>query len=78
MKRFLCTICGRIKRVRKYPSDISHVNSDNVLERTGTCARHYAEPDTYVPVKAKVSDLTSLLNSRTPRSNKQQQNKKRA
>lgn len=72
MKRFLCTICGRIKRVRKYPSDITHVNSDNVLERTGTCARHYAESDYQPVVKAKVSDLTSLLNSRTPR------NKKRA
>lgn len=61
MKRFFCTICGRVKRVRKYPTDVMSVHSDNVSMRTGTCTRHYAEHEYQPVVKAKISDLTSLL-----------------
>jgi hypothetical protein len=43
MKRFFCTICGRVKRVRKYPIDITSVHSDNVLARVGTCSKHTEE-----------------------------------
>lgn len=40
MKRFYCTICKRIKRVRKYPADIQNQYSDSVGNRIGTCTRH--------------------------------------
>jgi hypothetical protein len=41
MKRFYCTECKRIKRVRNYPSNVKNVQSTNVTERQGTCNWHY-------------------------------------
>jgi hypothetical protein len=38
MKRFFCTICKRVKRVRRLP--ITIVNAENPVERTGKCDYH--------------------------------------
>lgn len=45
MKRFYCTICKKVKRVRKLPADAErHYDGypphKNVESRTGTCTRH--------------------------------------
>lgn len=40
MKRFYCTVCKRIKRVRKMPRLIETPESENVYERVGECNRH--------------------------------------
>lgn len=45
MKRFFCTICGKLKRVRKYPHNIVRVNAEQPEERIGTCNKHFAEVD---------------------------------
>lgn len=48
MKRFFCTICGRIKRVRKYPTNIARPNAEQPEERIGTCSKHTDEPVTRI------------------------------
>jgi hypothetical protein len=40
MKRFYCTVCKSIKRVRKLPSNIKSQHSDTVTNRVGICNRH--------------------------------------
>lgn len=40
MKRFYCTICQRVKRVRKYPLDVVGVENELPESRVGTCSRH--------------------------------------
>jgi len=41
MKRFYCTICRRVKRVRQYPSNISSAEHNLPVERIGECAKHH-------------------------------------
>ena len=41
MKRFYCTVCKRIKRVRVYPADIEGISNEMPENRVGTCRRHY-------------------------------------
>jgi hypothetical protein len=43
MKRFYCTVCKRIKRVRVYPADIQDASSEMPENRVGTCRRHYEQ-----------------------------------
>jgi len=43
MKRFYCTVCRKVKRVRKYPANTSSSSDVNPMERIGECARHSAE-----------------------------------
>lgn len=40
MKRFYCTICQRVKRVRRMPDSIEQVNSDTPALRHGVCRWH--------------------------------------
>jgi len=40
MKRFFCTICGRVKRVRKYPISVSNKLAEDVHARVGRCDKH--------------------------------------
>ena len=47
MKRFYCTICKRIKRVRVYPVSVDHASSDDVMTRKGTCAWHHPSSTTF-------------------------------
>ena len=44
MKRFYCTICRKVKRVRNLPVNTVTPDSDNVYQRTGECNRHSAMP----------------------------------
>jgi len=60
MKRFFCTVCGRVKRVRSYPQDITSVHSDNVLARVGTCSRHSLD-SAPVLITQKLSTLKATL-----------------
>lgn len=64
MKRFYCTICRRIKRVRQYPSDITSQHSDVVGERIGTCARHSDTPAQFTPKQVVNIPVKSLQNKR--------------
>ena len=73
MKRFYCTICQRVKRVRQYPADITLQHSDVVFARTGTCARHSSD-SAPVLITQKLSNLKAALNIPA----KSQQNKRRA
>ncbi len=41
MKRFFCTICKKVKRVRVYPADIQDVYNETPDSRIGTCRRHH-------------------------------------
>lgn len=63
MKRFYCTICKKIKRVRVYPVDIQ--DDTNVLpeHRIGTCRRHYA---------VKPAKATRLVQGEWTEANKEQ------
>jgi len=40
MKRFFCSICRKVKRVRKYPSNVVSIHADDVYARVGTCSKH--------------------------------------
>jgi len=40
MKRFYCTVCKKVKRVRKMPRLIEMPDSQTVTERMGVCNRH--------------------------------------
>jgi len=40
MKRFYCTVCKRIKRVRKYPANVVTPNAETVTNRVGSCSYH--------------------------------------
>jgi hypothetical protein len=40
MKRFYCSICKKIKRVRKMPRVIEMPKAENPFERVGVCNRH--------------------------------------
>lgn len=44
MKRFYCTICRKVKRVRKYPTNVATPNAEDIYQREGTCNRHSAMP----------------------------------
>ena len=41
MKRFYCTVCKKVKRVRVYPADIQNASNEAPDTRIGTCRRHY-------------------------------------
>ena len=43
MKRFFCTICGKVKRVRSIPSNTRNPQHTNVMQRMGECDRHSAQ-----------------------------------
>jgi len=40
MKRFYCTVCEKMKRVRNYPTDVQFVDALDPTMRVGTCSRH--------------------------------------
>lgn len=41
MKRFYCTVCKKIKRVRKWPHNVRNVESMDARAREGECNYHY-------------------------------------
>lgn len=51
MKRFYCTVCKRIKRVRKYPTNIENQYADDPTQRIGSCSRHNPDYIAYKPVR---------------------------
>ena len=40
MKRFFCTVCKRVKRVRNYPASVENKYATQPGERIGICSRH--------------------------------------
>jgi hypothetical protein len=40
MKRFYCSICQQVKRVRRYPAIIETPSADKPIERVGVCNFH--------------------------------------
>ena len=40
MKRFYCTICEKMKRVRVYPTNVQFSDALDPTMRVGTCSRH--------------------------------------
>ena len=60
MKRFYCTVCGRVKRVRALPNNVQSVNSMTPNKRVGTCDKHYVEHEGYVPVSVRLANLKNL------------------
>ena len=73
MKRFYCTICRRVKRVRQYPSNISSSSDVNPMERIGECARHSETP----VMKTRPGSIVAKLQN-IPVKALQNQNKRRA
>ena len=55
MKRFYCTICKKIKRVRKYPSNTVTPCASNPAERVGSCNRHSSHP---IQLVHRVNEIT--------------------
>jgi hypothetical protein len=56
MKRFFCTKCQKMKRVRNYPTSIENVDAVNPTDRVGECNRHsigYAPRVKQAPVVSK-------------------------
>ena len=40
MKRFYCTVCQRVKRVQKWPAQITYQESVSPKLREGVCDKH--------------------------------------
>ena len=40
MKRFYCTVCKKVKRVRRFPVSIEILISVSPIDRTGECNWH--------------------------------------
>jgi hypothetical protein len=40
MKRFYCSVCMKIKRVRRWPSTVHNVDAIHPADRIGVCERH--------------------------------------
>lgn len=40
MKRFYCTICEKVKRVRSLPDNIESPTAKNPINRVGECNHH--------------------------------------
>lgn len=40
MKRFYCTICNKVRRVQKWPTNISLIHSEHPEQRRGECNWH--------------------------------------
>lgn len=40
MKRFFCTVCQKVKRVRHYPASVADKYATNPGDRVGQCDRH--------------------------------------
>ena len=59
-KRFFCTICGRVKRVRHLPSIIQSPDAVTPAVRKGQCDRHFARPMTRVSVIAPVQPAQTI------------------
>jgi hypothetical protein len=55
MKRFYCTICKRVKRVRKYPLSVEMTGSDVVALRKGMCSWHHP-----MSITARARELASM------------------
>lgn len=51
MKRFYCTICQRIKRVRTLPTNVQSVNSMTVGKRVGTCDKHVIQANQSIQLR---------------------------
>jgi len=43
MKRFYCTVCKHVKRVRQYPANIQNVDATQPQDRIGSCNRHESD-----------------------------------
>lgn len=70
MKRFYCTICKRVKRVRKMPTRIQDADSIDVTLRVGECNRHNAPKARVVRpafVKPQVQKTTPQVNRKQAR-----------
>jgi len=48
MKRFFCTVCKKVKRVRKYPTNVVSVHADDVFARRGSCDKHDVVKSSYM------------------------------
>ena len=53
MKRFYCTVCKRVKRVRRLPMSTQTPNAVDVTQRQGVCDRHYTVRQTVRKVSAR-------------------------
>ncbi len=40
MKRFYCKICKKVRRARKFPTNITTPKADKVTDRIGICNSH--------------------------------------
>lgn len=56
MKRFYCTICKKIKRVRNLPPTIKTPNADNPTDRIGQCSYHPTSK-TYINNERKLAGV---------------------
>lgn len=78
MKRFYCTICERVKRVRVMPSNVIGLTYEDATKREGTCRfhathgpRHPVHPPKLRNIKAK-SAPTPPKAQEAPRKNRTQ------
>jgi hypothetical protein len=60
MKRFYCSVCKRIKRVRKLPLQIDTPQADKVSERTGVCNLH-TNPQRVIQSKQTYTEPTDVI-----------------
>jgi len=59
MKRFYCTVCKKIKRVRRWPASVNphEIKPDN---RVGVCNRHVFETHYSREIKLSKSDKVAV------------------
>jgi len=65
MKRFYCTICRKVKRVRRIPLDVMHPDAEDIYMRVGTCTRHTVIH--VVKSDIKLDYVQEVLRINTPR-----------
>ena len=54
MKRFYCTVCRKVKRVRKYPRIIQDAQNIAPAARVGQCNHHHNTPSPAVFNRAQM------------------------
>lgn len=63
MKRFYCTVCKKVKRVRRLPALLQNEQSIDPSLRVGACNRHF---------EAKPAKVTRLVRGEWTEANKEQ------
>jgi hypothetical protein len=71
MKRFFCTVCQRVKHVRKYPTSVDNPFAVSPQDRIGQCSWHvigHVHPERLIPRRpVKVVTVPASISKKAKR-----------